>query len=125
MGLLQRIRGGRQNTELKTLQSALALLRDSGVDARLLQAPGDWDSLSRRGVPCAGVLQAELRRDGNGDLDWPVPLRFSPGSEFAHVSEWQPLAERIVTRLDPAGFEAYWPGGHSDVIELRRGPREA
>jgi hypothetical protein len=118
VGLLERLRGRREGAELEPVRAALGVLRAGGIEARLLDAPAAWEALRRGGVACACLLEPELRRDAEGGLGWPLLLRFSPGSEFAHLSEWRPLAERVVAALGRAGFEARWRGGRSDVIEL-------
>jgi hypothetical protein len=125
VGVFDRLRGRRPSGELQPLRMALAVLADVGIDARLLDDRAAWEVRRRAGSPCACVLASELRRDEQGKFGWPLLLRFGPGSPFAHSSEWQPLAERIVARLDDAGFEARWRGGRSDLIELRPRRRTA
>ena len=117
MGLLEWLRG-RRGVEPEPVRAALAALRAGGVEAQLLDAPAAWEALRRGGVACACVLESELRRDQRGELGWPLLLRFGPGSEFAHLSEWRPLAERIAAALERAGFEARWRGGRAELIEL-------
>jgi hypothetical protein len=107
---------------LQPVWAALEAVRAGGIEAQLLDA-SHWEALRRRGTACACILESELRRGERGELEWPLLLRLSPGAEFAHISEWRPLAERIVVGLEWAEFDARWRGGRSDVIELF--PREA
>jgi hypothetical protein len=123
VSLLARLRGRRHGAELQPVWAALEAVGAGGIEAQLVDAPRAWEELRRRGAACACVLESELRHGERGELDWPLLLRFSPGSEFAHISEWRPRAERIVVGLEWADFDARWRGGRSDVIELFPRPR--